>query len=393
MEKHLYYAFTNTQIINMINVKNSFFPNILADLYVIDHGRISENLIQNIVDEKIFDCVYYIIHHPHSKLRKSVFRLPGILRKPILSVFIGFNYLQYQRFFHKQNEVMYSVLFMPGFWTDAGYFANHYYRYNPKLSIYFVEEGTVNYTAGIYNLCYILNSFHPVVRLLWKFTNGGNKISDFKKLISHVNGMYLYVPENHQQHNDMEKLLLLPSISKDSSTHRLLTKSTSEMVLARYNSCNVIYFMQNQNQDIIQYTIFGEYMQEITSLSSVRLLIKQHPDYSVSCSCFNDLNNYLHDNAVIDCDDYLLEGIYAKIDLDSKILITRDSSSVMYPKYMFSKEPIVIFTYKLYSDYYSENSKKLDGLMHDLSRTYADKSKIYAPQSIDDLVYLISKLV
>jgi len=381
--KNLYYAFTNTQVINMINIKNSIYPDTHADIYIIDNGRISKELITRLNDKKIFDNIYYLKHHPYSNLRKSIRKLPEFIRKPLMFSFITLNYLHYQLTFHKQKSRKYNTMFLSGFWSDGVYFIKNYYKYNNHLKIYFVEEGTANYSYTITQLCYLFESLHPLACILWKITTGGNKESDIKFFNSIINGMYLYLPQNYQLETETA-LLTLPPITHSVDTQEIMINTISENIFERYRAHNVIYFMQDQSTDVNQYKVFLEYIQKITTTESLRTLIKQHPDFNVNQVPFGNIIENLP-NTVIDCDDYLLEGIYAKVNLDNKILITRDSSSVMYPKYMFSKEPVVIFTYKLYQTYYSEKGDGLDTHMQNLAKTYTDHSKIYAPTSIKEL--------
>ena len=114
------------------------------------------------------------------------------------------------------------------------------------------------------------------------------------------------------------------------------------------------------------------------------MILKKHPEHDVDRYDYLTLESE-YPNLVIDEGNYLLEALYASLTLNEKVLITRDSSSVMYPKYMFGKEPTVIFTYRLYEDYYRQNSDMLDGLSRNLRSIYSDDSKIFVPKTPGEL--------
>ena len=118
------------------------------------------------------------------------------------------------------------------------------------------------------------------------------------------------------------------------------------------------------------------------------MILKKHPEHDVDRSDYLTLESE-YPNLVIDEGNYLLEALYASLNLDGKVLITRDSSSVIYPKYMFGKEPIVIFTYRLYEEYYYQNADVLDGLSRNLLSIYKDKSKIFVPKTLGELIEIL----
>lgn len=365
----------------MINLKNSIYVNTPADIYIIDNGRTSADLVNSIYDRKIFDKIHYIRHYPQSKTNNIIQKLPKNLWKVITFISTIINYIHYQYIFHTENERTYDTFFLSGLWGDSGYFLAHYLKYNLTPVVYFVEEGVANYKYTITELCYQLESLHPMACLLWKLTTGRDKASDIRRIIPLIKGVYLYNPNNYLPLKE-KPLLKIPTIS-NKLTLEILSETISPEIYERYCNSDIIYFMQDQTVDMSQYNILCQYLSEISWLTNLKMIIKQHPSFTLDNKKTKNISEIK--NSKIDSDNYLLEGIYAKTNLDSKILITRDSSAVMYPRYMFAKEPFIILTYKLYPDYYSKHSKFLDNYAQNLIKSYMDKSKIYVPKSISDL--------
>ena len=107
------------------------------------------------------------------------------------------------------------------------------------------------------------------------------------------------------------------------------------------------------------------------------IIIKQHPrckDKTI------DGFNYFKDTGIP------FECICMNIDMDKKILITYESTSVVTPKLLFNQEPVVILLYKLIkAKAGGYNTTFEDAFFSKVKKTYSNKQKFYIPQNIEDL--------
>lgn len=392
-EEQLYYAFTNTQIINLVNLKTSLYSESIADLYIVDNGRISEILVESIRTENIFRRIRVIRYIPFSSFSKKYVNLPKYLRQSITVLFTAFNYLRYNIVYSiNSKSFFYQRILLSGFWMDGAYFVKLASRMNKSISVSLIEEGVGNYILSLDKLCCTSTNVHPISKIIWFIFTWGHMIEDFQFFEKSVESSYLYVPE-HYQSSKTVSICKLPQIStaSDNELLKILHSSISQEIVTEYGTCRFYYLLQNQSKFSNQYRCFRAYLQEIQA-STTSLILKKHPEHDVNGYDYLALESE-YPNLVIDEENYLLEALYASLILDEKVLITRDSSSVLYPKYMFGKEPTVIFTYRLYEDYYRQNADVLDGLSRNLLSIYSDKSKIFVPKTIGelkDILYILN---
>ena len=109
-EKYLYYAFTNTQLINLVNIRVNIYSEYPSDLYIVDNGRISEKLVENIKNQRLFEKVCIIKHAPFSSFTKKYHYLPKYLRKLLTLSFIIFNYIRYNFYFIINSKLIHNHL-------------------------------------------------------------------------------------------------------------------------------------------------------------------------------------------------------------------------------------------------------------------------------------------
>lgn len=209
-EEQLYYAFTNTQIINLVNLKTSCYSESVADLYVVDNGRISDILVESIRNDDIFRSVQLIKHTPFSSFSKKYVNLPKYLRHSVTSLFNAFNYLRYNIVYSMNSKsCFYQRILLSGFWLDGAYFVKLASRMNKSISVSLIEEGKANYTLSLDNLCCMSTNVHPISKLLWFIFTRGHMVEDFQYFEKSVESSYLYVPEHYQSANFRKYQLLL----------------------------------------------------------------------------------------------------------------------------------------------------------------------------------------
>ena len=79
-------------------------------------------------------------------------------------------------------------------------------------------------------------------------------------------------------------------------------------------------------------------------------------------------------------------------DEERKVIVSCVSTAAMNPKFMFGKEPYIIFTYRLYNDYRQHPVECDDLLSGILMDSYDDKSKIMIPNSVYELAAMVRRI-
>ena len=90
------------------------------------------------------------------------------------------------------------------------------------------------------------------------------------------------------------------------------------------------------------------------------------------------------------------ESLLADIDTENFILITTDSSATLTPKYMFDKEPYVIYLYHITQNRLESDIQNRDQLVQNLKNMYKNKEKIFVPNTLEelrDILILLSKKI
>lgn len=64
---------------------------------------------------------------------------------------------------------------------------------------------------------------------------------------------------------------------------------------------------------------------------------------------------------------------------------------MMYPKFIFEQEPILIFTYRLYPFYIMFGSERDDLYVQDMVDTYSDPSRVYIPNSMGEFRQMLKE--
>lgn len=85
---------------------------------------------------------------------------------------------------------------------------------------------------------------------------------------------------------------------------------------------------------------------------------------------------------------------------DDSVLISSFSTAMFTPKLLYGKEPWLIYTYRLYEDYFVENNIMTMGLnsgikkmCEKIKRFYRNPEKVICVEDIDELIRTIKKLV
>jgi hypothetical protein len=125
-------------------------------------------------------------------------------------------------------------------------------------------------------------------------------------------------------------------------------------------------------------------------LKNGNTVIKAHPRYLTG-------NRYNHNESTTTIP---WEAISLSIDLGNKVLVSITSTSIVTPKIMLNKEPIVICLIKIFKEYITpfmtaDGKKEIDNIIsffHHIKKMYNDPSRFKIPNTINELERIIEEI-
>ena len=159
-----------------------------------------------------------------------------------------------------------------------------------------------------------------------------------------------------------------------------LHKTNSE-IMKKFRK-RAIFFDGNLELDELK-TMQKKIAVKTTDILGVKnVLVKLHPssrdlDYGDNINTFNGKIPF--------------EIVMTYEQMEGKVLISIFSTACMAPKRDFGQEPYVIFTYKLFKDYFSISSQYLNQI-DQLREVYRNKERIYDPSSIEEYMQILKSI-
>ena len=366
----------------MANVAEHYFDNSYCNLYVKKCNRISNNLVSGIIESGIFNNTYYL-NYDESK---------PCFSHPIKSILDDRH--SYRMFMsdlisgERLNEPT-SHLITFGLWGDAGYVVDYFISRNPDLKLSFVEEGTANYYLKRIDYSSFGRNLMFLQSVQWfgrTFTDKKRKIPEYLK---HAENLYLYQPTACITDNEFS-LYSIPPISESKALMNLLNNYIKTIDITNY-SRKYIYLLQSWAEYDSDYQDTASQVNTLIEIfGGKNIVFKSHPKSGIDMHHDFPWDMYPKD-IFVDSQSYWFESIIPIIDIEDKVLITCDSSMVMYPKYMFDKEPIVIYTYNLFEMDTEKKARVENNVMH-LRAQYRDGGRVYNPKDVEEFKSLLLKL-
>lgn len=365
------YVASKLQLLNVVNLIETKFSNSIVDLYILDEGRISEEMIDNVKGLLLFHTIYHI--------KKSITTIPNNYKNKSIRngrILIGamIYYISLRKLIINQH---YTHIITYSFWMYANLFVINCYQNNHNIIISLIEEGVGSYYLSKNQLCSsftfknIINNL-PIFRLL-------------RKCIINVDCLYLYETDKYVDNEHLHTKKLGKIINKNLKSFQLLSRLADTPTQLLYNSAKIYFILGIEYTDKKTKTIFEECVNVVANLfKEENIIIKNHPgsllDSRSLLKCTYDNND---NNIIIDAKNTFLEALFLSVNMTEKILISHSSSTLMYPKYMFNKEPFIIYTYNMYGG--SQVSKKIcTQYSNDLESSYSNKNRIFTPSTLDE---------
>ena len=386
------YAWSNMMVLNAINIKENFYPDEEMDIFIRMTPGISRSLLGLIKSKDIFANIYYTnvpSLHVYGKLKKK----------------LKIDWIGYYRKYHRQynrllfnliGDKKYNMVLIAGFWNDSLYYVDYFYKNNPKLQIVLYDEGGASYDNPKRNLCryYCNKNITPWRSRVKRFSVEKIMEIKYKHLVQSC--IYLYSPERYEKVDRKMKVKRIPHIDLDNEKiYDFFVKDMSniyEQDLLPYVKKDILFITMGNSKWIPDCE--GQLIPMISALvdnvNTNNVIIKTHPNNTSNRLQFA---KQFEDIVYVDRGNQLLEYIYPNIDIENKLLITYASSSAMYVKSMFNKEPYVILTYRLFHQYHERGDINAEKYYEDMKNLFDDKTKIYVPNTIDEYVENIREVV
>lgn len=383
------YAWSNLQILNVTNAVVNIYAGEQADLFIRIGPHISENLIKSIERSGVFEHVYCI-----DPLKIDVSKERGGKIRWIRAFSLKHAYVfAYDSLLGRLcGEQKYERALLPWFFADSVYFLHYWAKYNDKLAVTFVEEGTSSYYYTKKQMCFPLFNAPTRRAKIKRYLMEGNLMRKFGK---RVDTICLYRPEYCAEDIDFAKKAL-PIISENENPimHKILLGAAANL--------DYTHFMRYEKRDIYYFSAYNLENKEFEVQSEQFLQTILDNDRANKIICKVHTHNTTHaekfardleDQIFVDRVRYIFEGMYMQLpDEERKVIVSCVSTAAMNPKFMFGKEPYIIFTYRLYNDYRQHPVECDDLLSGILIESYDDKSKIMIPNSVYELAAMVRRI-
>lgn len=255
-----------------------------------------------------------------------------------------------------------------------------YNTFKKTAKLYFIEEGIGTYTKQEY-LFGNMTTLNLIKFILLRRKSTVNK------------GIFRLLVPNYLK-NKHVKFVEKYSLSTSSKFKELLIELFDcEQDVVKLNGSRIIYFEQifNMENDFINKNNFNEKEELLKKiiLSNQNGIIKGHPRYS----------KVKNDKYPACISMVPWEAIMTAIDINNKILVSIFSTSIVTPKIMQNKEPMVICLAKVFEkelkltlpkDRYNDIDNLINFFSY-IKSTYNDPNRFMIPSSIDELEHIIKK--
>lgn len=388
----IYHAHTGTTLLNILNLKANQMDDEISDIYISNSERMPQELIQFTRDSGLFRNV--IVINPYlesiSENHSNSSKLRFIINKANKATSLLRVHQYYEKILSQSlSSNKCDILITHGLWLSSPYIVNYFYSRNNALNLHIIDEGigTTNESFQV-----LTNpkrdelsptKFHKMVYdFFWFITTGRCCNQDIANFRNRFTDYYLYTPEYSRLYQETSLIphKLLPFDSNNKLTP-LLGKLLEGINYDEYINRHVWILSDNDVLESHPCHLTFKRILEITlaSFSQDDVILKGHPALHLNEEYYSASWSDLY----LDNRKFQLEALYSMINLDEKILITRTSSAVFYPKYMFNAEPSIIFTYKLLPN--GIGIEAMDRLVASLRGLYVEKERIHVPESLDEL--------
>lgn len=347
---------TTFQLINAINllVNDEEFSNAEIDLFVRDkHFANSDEYCKNIKEMKLFNEVnLFNLNYNFSK-----FNIINHLRNIPKFLFAGKTVSKAIGNGYRFRKNTYDVIMTP---NGCVFFKLAMFN-NPNAKIYCYEDGILSYSGENW----ISNDISKTSQIFMKLIG---RSTDWLPERLYINNTKLCNVSWGAQ------LLPLPDLGKILSVKDNIFTKIFGAPLCDYDKNTTIFLSQPLNEDVtvkISNAIKDTYIARYHPRDNKELLLGEIHDRSSS----------------------QWELICAQSITDKHVLIGACSTAQVSPKWMFDKEPYLIFTYPVYGDAVNENFIRISkDIVKTTKEIYRNPEKIFVANTADEINDILEKI-
>lgn len=347
----------------MIAIHLTKVTNKKADIYVLNHFKDSETVVESLKSIDIFNNVVLVDSY---KFSTSFPKNPLVRLKERLDMFQNIKAVVKEYFGIEKQYYDQIYLSYPDVIIQLAIKAIYDLNSNVKINLF--EDGTAGYNDKILRI----NLSKKIL----------NKLLRVEKVIDHYDRILLFEPKYYSGKTNIP----LESIPKIKSDDKAFVKSVNQ--LFKYNEehsiTNKFLFLEQPYPD-------EKLNKEIASIinkvfdKEFELLVKLHPR-TKNKKLYEKYDIYANKNIP-------WEVISMNNSISSKVLISYYSTACFTNKIIFDQEPAIIFLYDLEELINNEYIKEMDKLFaRKLKENYKDKERIYIPKNLKELEVIISNL-
>lgn len=279
------------------------------------------------------------------------------------------------------GNTVYCKMLTAGYWADTIFLLRYFSSTNSNIMVSFVEEGINGYYADKEWLCKVIIGGRVKERIIRVLYFGWFS----RRCNNMVDSIYLYKPHLRRDKKILKPYRILQINESNQVCYGILKEVYKEFDFSQYDKRTIYYIATpTLNRDGEIYDKYNEILpQVVETVGKDQIVIKVHP-----VTIENDPNfaiQYENAGVFVDRRNFLFEGIFNQVNMENKILVTKDSTVAMYPKFIFNKEPFIIFTYRIYNCIRKEDRQTEELYALDLMSCYSNKNKIKIVDSIFDL--------
>lgn len=380
----VFYAWTNLQIVNYVNLKTNYYKHSEVYLIVFMLERISDELLYEVKKSNVFETVIEL-KKPESYLERKRKGFVEYIKSVSNGVFIKKHIVSQLK--NSIGDKKCDKLVTAAFWSETMYIYRYFRRTNKQLEIELIEEGLSCYNAPKDWLFKTSPSLSLKGRIRSLIYYGALP----KLARKHTTGIYLYLPEISTC-NKVRKRYRLPVITdKNQPCYNIV------MSMARYSNDEYKNRMIIFAADAPRINMDNPYQYVYKALDAIlidnktanNVVVKMHPTNSTLDCSFE----YVCDGLYVDYRKEALEFITCDMPLSNKIIIANNSASVYNIIGSLGKNPYIIFMHKICQVENAQEEYRNDELAKKLKEIYSYSERIGIPENIEELERILHSFI
>lgn len=346
---------TPLQILNAINLKESYYSGCEGDIFIYDQFRGAERVADRLKESNIFENVFVVRKYKDYSIH---FRKLVTLKRMLFPYTTLKKYIREDCQFQKRNYECVVFSFITTFSLTVFGMTN-------RAQFVLLEDGIGTYVGNILN-DYTSRLFKKIIA------------HTVYKKIEHPEKIAVYSKELYQGNVPVLELNREFAGSVRDKIQYVYEYSKNDM----YTKKKVVYLTQpiceTKGYDTFNYGCIKNTLEKY----KCSLLLRVHPR--------EQEENY--ENFEIDSINNLWELECIQQITDDNILIGVFSTTQIMPKILTNKEPYLLFLYKLvYKEESNKNWKDWEKLIDLFRKMYKDSKKILVPKSINEFEKILSE--